>query len=264
MKVGELWCPGHEHYDTGDFQIYHKGILISSSGTYYTYGNNHFFNYLIRTSAHNCLTVRDPEVKIAGEHIMYPSGTCQLINDGGTRMPEPTTDYSLEPDLAAAWQRDMRMARVLSHLESDELVELEGDLTEAYSHTCDSVVRKMSFRPGAGECGIFTVCDKVTAKSENYIKCFHLHTMTEPRIEGNEIKIEHNGGRLLVRVIEPQNAEITAIGGGDMRFTLNGEPVPSEKTDNRECGWGKVIISPADNAKTHTFKVEMEIMDAEL
>lgn len=262
MKVGELWCKGHEHYDTGDFQIYHNGILASSSGAYYVFGNNFYYNYDTRTSSHNCLTVRDPDVKSVGKASLYPSGeTVDIINDGGTRMPVPTTDYSKESDLAAAWVRDMSMAKVISHTESEELIELTGDLTEAYSHTCDKVVRKMTFEPKAGECGVFTVSDEVCAKSEEFIKTFHIHMMEEPRISGNEITITHKGGKLVCTVIEPANAVIEAIGGGENRFTLNGVPIHCEKTDHRECGWGKVTVSPSDKAKRHTFKIRMEIKD---
>ena len=92
----------------------------------------------------------------------------------------------------------------------------------------------------------------------------HLHMMEEPIINGNVITITHKGGKLRCTVLEPQNASITAIGGGDMRFTTVGIPVPSDKTENRECGWGKVIISPSDKAKTHKFKVQMEILDNEI
>lgn len=280
MKIGELWCQGHEHYDTGDFQIYHNGILVSSSGAYYWYGCEHFHNYDTVTSSHNCLTIRDPEVKILGlvdswgKNLTLNKVTgwndeswgnkLPLINDGGTRRPVPTTDYNLEPDLAAAWARDCQMAKVLSHYESDTKAEIVGDLTIAYSHTCDKVIRKMSFDGTLGQNGIFTVEDEVTAKSEEFIKCFHLHMMEEPKIEGNVVTITHKGGMLRCTVVEPQNASITAIGGGDMRFTTVGIPVPSDKTENRECGWGKVIISPCDKAKTHKFKVQMEILDVEL
>ncbi len=263
MKIGELWCQGHEHYDTGDFQIYHNGILVSSSGTYYWYGNEHFYNYDTRTSSHNCLTIRDPNVKTLGK-ITEWGKTFDIINDGGTRMPIPTTDYNNEPDLAAAWQRDCQMAKVVSHTETDQRVEVIGDLTTAYAHTCDKVLRKMTFDILAGDNGVFTVEDEVTAKSEEFIKCFHLHMMEEPKISGNEITITYKGGKLCCTVIEPQNASITAIGGGDNRFTTVGIPVPSEKTENRECGWGKVIITPSDKAKTHRFKVEMKILDNEI
>jgi hypothetical protein len=249
----------------GDFQIYHNGILASSSGCYYVYGNNHFYNYLVRTSAHNCLTIRDPEVKSIGKEALYPSGEIvDIINDGGTRMPVPTTNYANEPDLATAWERDMHMAKVLSHTESDDLIELAGDLTDAYSHTCEKVVRQMTFEPNEGECGVFTVSDEVIAKSEDFIKAFRLHTMSEPVIEGNKITVEHKGGILECTVIEPKNAVIESIGGGEDRFTVNGIRVPSEKTDHRECGWGQIIISPSDKAKKHNFKVRMEIKDAKL
>ena len=166
--------------------------------------------------------------------------------------------------MAAAWQRDCQMAKVLSHTETEDKVEIVGDLTTAYAHTCENIVRKMTFLPKEGENGVFTVEDEVTAKSEEFIKCFHLHMMDEPKIDGNVITITHKGGKLRCTVLEPQNASITAIGGGDMRFTTVGIPVPSDKTENRECGWGKVIISPSDKAKTHKFKVQMEILDVEL
>ncbi len=263
MKIGELWCEGHEHYDTGDFQIYHNGILASSSGAYYWYGCEHFYNYDTCTSSHNCLTIRDPEVKTLGQ-ITEWGKTFDLINDGGTRRPKPTTDYNLEPDLAAAWARDCQMAKVLSHTETEDEVQVVGDLTTAYAHTCDKVIRKMTFLPKKGENGVFTVEDEVTAKSEEFIKCFHIHMMNEPDVDGNVITITHKGGKLRCTVLEPQNASITAIGGGDMRFTTVGIPVPSDKTENRECGWGKVIISPTDKAKTHKFKVMMEILDVEI
>ncbi len=263
MKIGELWCQGHEHYDTGDFQIYHNGILASSSGAYYWYGCEHFYNYDTCTSSHNCLTIRDPEVKTLGSVNAWGK-QFDLINDGGTRRPKPTTDYNLEPDLAAAWQRDCQMAKVISHYESDEKAEIVGDLTVAYSHTCDKVIRKMSFDAKAGQNGVFIVEDEVTAKSEEFIKSFHLHMMAEPEIKGNEITITYKGGKLHCTVIEPKNASITAIGGGDNRFTTVGIPVPSDKTENRECGWGKVIISPTDKSKTHKFKVKMEILDNEI
>ena len=88
--------------------------------------------------------------------------------------------------------------------------------------------------------------------------------MEEPQIDGNIVTIKHKGGKLKCTVIEPQNANITAIGGGDNRFTIVGIPIPSEKTENRECGWGKVIISPNDKAKAHKFKVQMEILDVQI
>ena len=156
------------------------------------------------------------------------------------------------------------MARVLSHTESEDKVELVGDLTEAYSHTCDLVTRQMTFLPNEGECGVFTVSDRVVAKSEKFIKRFHIHTMCEPVIEGNTFRIEHKGGVLEGTVIEPANAKIKALGGGEMRFTLNDKPIPCEKTENRESGWGKIIIEPAERAKEHRFVVRMEIKEAKL
>ena len=147
----------------------------------------------------------------------------------------------------------------LYYAESHEYVKVEGEygyvgITDYAQHELGNVVYV----------DMPEVEDEVTAKSEDFIKRFHLHMMDEPKIDGNEITITYKGGKLRCTVLEPQNASITAIGGGDMRFTTVGIPVPSDKTENRECGWGKVIIEPTDKAKTHKFKVVMEILDNEI
>ena len=36
----------------------------------------------------------------------------------------------------------------------------------------------------------------------------------------------------------------------------------SHPENHRECGWGKVIISPRDRRCEHHFKVRMQLMDA--
>lgn len=269
MKIGELCGGNHDHFDTGNFQIYQNGILASSSGAYWWYGNNFWYNYDTRTSSHNCLTVRDPAVEVletvsSWEMTDWTERKIPLLNDGGTRRPALSRHGLTVAEKNAEWESNFRMARVLSHTESEEKVEIVGDLTEAYSHTCELVTRQMTFLPHEGECGVFTVSDRVVAKSEDFIKRFHIHTMSEPVIEGNTFRIEHKGGVLEGTVIEPANAKIFALGGGEMRFTLNDQPIPCEKPDNRESGWGKIIIEPADRAKEHRFVVRMEIKEAKL
>ena len=89
MKMGELWGSNHDHLDTGCFQIYCGGALVSDSGVYDSYHTPHRKNYTIRTVAHNCLTVTDPQRPLYGE---WAEGSAY---DGGTRRPcggkEPKT-----------------------------------------------------------------------------------------------------------------------------------------------------------------------------
>jgi len=232
MKIGELWGANHDHLDTGCFQIYHKGILASDSGIYDSYNTSHRKNYLIRTSAHNCITVQDPN---------RPGDVWEAV-DGGVRRPM----NGKEPRNIFEWEQHYRMAKVLSHYESDTLCEITGDLTEAYSATCNSVVRTMRFDASKGY-GKLTVTDQIRAKDASYIKTFHIHTQNEPIVRDNEIVITNKQGYLSCKIIEPKNPQILIVGGNEKAFCVEGINYPPEKdslmTDEKmqqlEPGWDR-------------------------
>ena len=252
MKIGEMWGDLHDHFDTGSFQIYHKGILASDSGAYDIFGTDFHFCYSMKTSAHNCITVTDP--KRIGETTKFRYN--KTVYDGGVRKPSSKATRSLE-----AWQKEFRMATVLSHTETDELVEISGDLTSAYRESCDSITRKMSFFPKEN---LFRVEDNIVAKDESFIKRFHLHMQSEPEINGNEIRFSYKGGTLTCKVLEPVDAKIEAIGGPGKQFMVNGVNYSNaESLHGKEVGWGQVIISPTNVSKECRFVVEMKISDRE-
>ncbi|MBQ8642763.1 MAG: heparinase II/III family protein [Clostridia bacterium] len=266
MKIGERFTTAHEHYDCGHFEIYHKGILASDSGYYDWFGCEHHYNYLARTYAHNCVTVSDPE-KI-GTNISFWNKP-DAIYDGGQLLIRGGYDV---PDLESL-ERDYRRGVVLSHTETENLVEISGDLTVPYQESCDHYVRTMRFEPKAGQCGVFTVRDEITAKSENFIKQFHVHCQTEPVIEAdNRFVIENGGGRLVCTVLEPKNCTIAKTGGKDNEYSLYGVNHPrhleslhgGENANGNsldEGGWGRITVTAGDKKKTDTFVVRFEIFD---
>ena len=156
------------------------------------------------------------------------------------------------------------MARDIEHSESEDELMLRGDLTPAYAHTCDKVVRTMRFFPHRGAHGILEICDEVTAKSSDYQKFFLLHCHHPPIMDGNTVTLTSgHGGRLVCRVIEPRDAVITAIGGEGMEYVCDGTnyPPPEERYESAELGWGRVCISPSTPTLTDRFLVELEICD---
>jgi hypothetical protein len=207
-------------------------------------------NYLIHTVAHNCLTVFDPE---------KPSldGWGTTAYSGGTRRP----GGGREPRTTDILFAENRMAYVLAHDESEGGCSLKVDLSPAYCHSCESVVRTMVFDANAGEKGILTVTDEVTSIKPESKKTFNLHCLVEPRIENGEIIIENGEGKLVCRVLS-EDCEIALVGGKDRGFMagdVNFEPID---VGDAEIGWGRVEISPKKEGKSHTISVEMEIMDA--
>ena len=256
LKIGEYWGGCHEHLDAGQFQIYHKGILASDSGTYDIWGTQQHFAYTMQTIAHNCLTIFDPDMP---KEVKY--GRRMVPNCGGAKISaDGEQPYTIEE-----WHTTFKMAKVLSHAETDDLIELSGDLTPAYERSCEKVIRKFTFKPNEGQYGVLKVEDEVTSKNEKAEKQFHIHMQEEPEINGNEFIIKHKGGMLKGKVIEPLNAKIEAIGGEGKKYYTAGQFLENDSglPDSKECGWGQIIISPNEFNKTDKFVVEMEIMDRE-
>ena len=250
MKIGELWGSNHDHLDMGCFQIYCGGALATDSGVYDSYNTLHRRNYTTRTSAHNCLTVSDPQKPRYGEW------KDDVAYDGGTRRP----CAEREPKTLGEWIENYKMATVISHIESEDLCEIVGDMSEAYCHTCDKVVRSMRWEPKRGDHGILTVHDDVRAKSEDFTKTFNIHSLTEPRLTSDGVIIENNGYELRCRVLAPANAKIELIGGEGREFFIDGANRDTNAKKDTECGWGRVCVIDQSKSKETEFTVEMEIV----
>ncbi len=251
MKIGEFWGANHDHLDTGCFQIFHGAPLLSDSGVYDSYATPHRRQYLIRTSAHNCITVETEERSLRGEWAP------EIRYDGGTRRPaagkEPRT-------LEDARSEKYRMGYVLFHREGDDGCELVGDLTPAYCHTCESVIRKMSYDHPTRT---FTVEDKIVSLDPNAQKSIHLHCQTPPVIDGNTVVIENGGNRAVCRILSPQNVRIEAIGGAGREFEVDGENFPPKPPYEAEAGWGQVVVTAAGSTAQTVFCVKIEINPSE-
>ena len=253
MKMGELWGSNHDHLDTGCFQVYCGGALASDSGVYDSYHTIHRRNYTTRTSAHNCLTVFDPARPKYGEFRDDAS------YDGGTRRPCGGS----EPKLLEDWCEKYKMATVLEHSESEELCRILGDMTDAYSHTCDRVIREMTWEPKRGDYGVLTVRDEVESKSETFITAFHLHCQREPKRIENGVILENDGYELVCRVKTPAQAKIEVIGGEGREFEVDGVNYDTDAKAGTEAGWGQIVITDPNASRYTQFHVEMELRKKE-
>lgn len=265
MKIGEYQTTGHDHYDCGQFQIYHKGTLATDSGYYDWFGCEHHYNYAVRTYAHNCVTITDPE-KISPSGFSDFWGRPGVIYDGGQNYEKGGFDVPNIEELLAHYKR----GKVLLHTEGENLIELTGDLTDCYSDRCDRYIRSMKYDPKGK---VFTVKDEISVKSEGFTKAFHVHCQTEPTIDSDrQFTIYNNKAKLVCTVIEPKKFSLEAIGGKDNEFSLYGVNHPrnteslhggenSNMKHQDEGGWGRITITATDKKKEDTFLVKMEIVD---
>ena len=251
MKIGEHTGMNHDHLDSGNFQIFYKGILASESGVYDSYYTPQDKNYNKTTAAHNCLLIFDPDEDTSGR-----------ANCGGERYVGETGNLDL-------WLNDKkyRFGKVTAHEETDTHVILTGDITLAYTNKVSEVLRSMTFIPtGDAEMpGIFAVYDRVTAANASFKKTFQLHMQTEPEVDGNTTVITNKGGKLVNQTLLPNDAVITKVGGGENEFNINGVNYPStvKKDENNsiEAGWGRVEISPVAENLSDSFLNVMCVTD---
>ena len=258
MKIGEMFTGGHDHHDGGHFEIYSDGMLTGDSGYYNWFGCPHHYNYLLRTTAHNCVTIMEPD-KVGTDVAIWGRKDPNPKYDGGQIITNCAGEPQNLNDLQTVFQR----GRVLSHSESDDKIEICGNLTKNYEDRVDAYTRSMTFLPKNGEKGTFVLKDSITLKDDSFITQLHLHAYSEPEVSGNTITMHNGSTKLVCKIIEPANFTIDVIGGEGKEFFLAGEnhPYPYLRglEDNNESGWGRVTITDTTDSKNKSFLVEMEI-----
>jgi heparin/heparan-sulfate lyase len=255
MKVNEYNFANHQHLDAGDFQLYYKGALAIDSGVYEGtgggYGSPHDVNYNKRTIAHNSLLIYDPAET-------FTRSRATLRNDGGQRLPNGWR----EPRNLEDVQANYRTGEVLGHAGNDSYAYLHGDITRAYSEKARKVERSFVFLNLKGERvkAALIVFDRVLAANPDFKRYWLLHSINEPKVEGNTITVNH-GGKLVDQVLLPERVEITPVGGEGKEFWVFGENFPSKPrtADSEVGGWRVEVSSTAD-----TFLNVMQMMDPDV
>ncbi len=257
MKIGEHTGMNHDHLDSGNFQIYYKGILASESGVYDLYFTPEDKNYNKTTAAHNCMLIYDPDEDTSGRN-----------NCGGQRYVSENYDIN-------AWLSDpkYRYGKVLFHEETADHTVLSGDITSAYTDKVSDVIRTMVFlrRSDKDIPGVFVVYDRVTSSKAEFEKIFQLHTQEEPEIHGNISTLKNtkgkNHGALVNQTLLPENAKLSKVGGAGHEFDIRGTSYTSlvmpGDTNSTEAGWGRVEIRPESAALKDVFLNAMYVTDSE-
>jgi hypothetical protein len=275
MKVNVYNFANHQHMDAGAFQLYYKGALAADTGRYSgssgAYGSPHCRNYYWRTIAHNSLLVYDPKEAF--------STSPDWGNDGGQRLPngrsEPAT---LEALLDPA--KGYKTGEVLAHgfgpdARSPAYTYLKGDLTSAYSAKVKQVVRSFVFLNlhQAEVPAALVVYDRVVSADPSFREYWLLHSLEEPQVSGSNAVIDRaefdSRGRLNLTVLlpEPQNLELSKVGGPGKEFWVFGQNFANDvsaeqlQKSSQEAGAWRLEISPRTPAAENHFLNVMQVTD---
>jgi hypothetical protein len=214
FKCTPVYLHNHGHRDANSFTIYHKGDLAIDSGAYDAYETPHWYNYYIRTIAHNTVVIHDPQEKFVSRGREY-------ANDGGQRFInephfQPTT---LEAALSPAFGD----GAIVAFREGDGWSYACGDASNCYRREkLTRFLRHAVFildwpRP---KCVSMLVLDEIELAREGLDPRFLLHTMKQPRVDGNQVVTTHGGGRLTATALIPRSPRIELIGGPGREFEV--------------------------------------------
>jgi hypothetical protein len=259
LKCTPVYLHNHCHRDQNQITVFHKGDLAIDSGVYDGYETPQWYNYYIRTIAHNTIVVHDPEEK-------FISRGRQYANDGGQRfINEPNfSPRSIEAVKSEAFKD----GKILSYAEQKDHSYVCGDASNCYSpKKLKRFLRHVIFvldwpRPATVS---LVVVDEVEVARSGLTPRFLLHTMEEPEVSGSSIVNHEGGGRLSTFVLQPQAAKIEKIGGEGKEFWVDGQNYPLKSTPGgpHTPGRWRVEVSPADAGLQTRFVTMLIPGDAE-
>jgi hypothetical protein len=259
FKCTPVYLHNHCHRDANQFVIYHKGDLAIDSGAYDGYETPQWYNYYIRTIAHNTVVVHDPSEVFDSRGNIY-------ANDGGQRF---VNQPHFQP-------RTIEEAG-LPEFKDGQIVAYRDDTPGNFSYVCgdaSNCYRKeklKSFRrhvvfvldwPLPGGVSLVVLDEIELAKAELEPK-FLLHTMAEPEVSGGKIVAKHGEGRLTASVLLPESPRFEVIGGPDREFMVDGQNYGMKRppAGPHTPGWGRVEVSGGRGAK-RTFLAFLAANDA--
>ena len=226
----------HDHLDTNQFTIYHKGHLAIDAGADYTDTESpHYLTHYRRTIAHNTMLVYQP-----GERFFWGENLWPAANDGGQRMDSSRFWNSVRS--LADWERTRDLwgrGRVEAYEDVPGLyVYTRANGTGAYQPTkMERFVRELLWLP---QSSVLFVLDRVTSRDPSYKKVWLLHGVSEPKVvapaaprsvgQGGSVyngatlvTFEDGGGRLGVHAILPRDREVVVRGGPGFEFWTPGD-----------------------------------------
>jgi hypothetical protein len=262
----------HQHFDTGQFLIYHGGALAVDGGAYDELykPNGHWNEYADRTLAHNCLLIFDPAQ-------IFPKG---YGNDGGQNVLRGLQHHG-------DWQSYMAH-RGKEHLHTGEVIDFEDDpnqrydyarvnLKEAYGDKVSAYERLFVYLPKQD---FFVVFDRVTAASAEFKKRWLLHFQDPPVVDGKtpeagvtsfpdaRLTTETRNGVLFVHTLLPAQHTVTVVGGSGYEYfnSFTGKNYPPANPKNaaepRESGNWRIEVAPAGAEADDQFLHAFQIADA--
>ena len=296
MNFNKYFFGGHQHADSGAFEIHYKGGLALDTGLYQSaswerpdgkietslaYGSEHDQNYHKLSIAHNVMLVRGANANEFGGYqstTKYDGG--QVANIAGLRL-NGTGDVQSRTNGAITnyddiYQEGVIQGKPLSYdigpdPRDPEYSFVKADITDAYpKSSVEKYSRQMMFinfkdkeYPGA-----MIVFDNVKSADKQREKAWLLHTEEEPQLTENTITVKRTTnkaqGRLINETLLPDVSDIEyrKIGGEGHEFEVDGHNYTAvNRYATYEHGKWRVELVPKTKKQQDYFLNVLQISD---
>ena len=237
------WFGGHQHCDNNSFIIHKRAPLAIDSGVYDA--GPHRANYSARSIAHNMILVHDPDEFFSGGTWGQQTDEAHRTENDGGQLYTPSPNRARDVVKGSEYDR----ADILAFQLGPEFTYVVGDATRSYSaKKLKQFVRVfLHLRPD-----VFVIFDRVESTQPEFRKTWLLHSVNEPAIEGDTVRLQNGEGSLWCKRLSPQEAQVRKIGGPGHEFEVNGRNFPSEKATEESGAW-RVEVSPTTPAARDYF-----------
>lgn len=296
MNFNQIFAGGHQHADSGAFEIYYKGALAIDSGLYNSqpwerpdgtieknldYGSAHDTNYHKLSVAHNVMLVRgaaDNEFGGYGNTTKYDGGQLAniaslVLRASGEIQARANSSIVKYDDI---YKEGIYQGKALSQdigpdPKDPEYSFVKADITDAYpKSSVEKYTRQMMFLnfkdkeyPGA-----MIVFDNVKSADKQREKAWLLHVEDEPVLTENTITVKRttNGsqGRLINETLLPEVSDIEyrKIGGEGHEFEVDGHNYTAiKKNTTYEHGNWRIELVPKTKKQQDYFLNVLQISD---
>jgi hypothetical protein len=266
----------HQHFDKGQFLIYHRGGLAVDSGVYDQMykPDGHWNEYASRTLAHNCLLVYDPDQT-------FPKG---CTNDGGQNVLRGKQHHGDWPTYLAHYKKEgLDTAEVLAYDydERNQYGYLRCNLAGAYSSKVSYYDRQFVYLSAPD---FLVVFDRLSAARADFAKRWLLHFQDQPSTQRRDsgaslTTLKRHGqlnlggrtatydGALFVHTLLPAEHAVTVVGGPGHEFfnPFTGVNYPPSKpgliAEVREPGTWRMEVAPARPSAADQFLHALQMAD---
>jgi len=222
FKCSPIYFFNHSHRDANSFEIWYKDDLAIDSGYYDAYRSSHWWNYYVRSIAHNTVLIKDPNEQFC------VWGAC-YANDGGQRFI--TKPYELPFNCEDLNSPFFHVSDSTLLDDNDNFSIVVGDATKAYSSTkCDLFRRYFIWlkKVKGWEHPVIIVYDQVVSTMPEFEKVWLLHSINKPEVNDGLITIINGDGKLRCKIVQPEAFKIDVVGGAHHEFDVDGINYPPD------------------------------------